>query len=146
MPNWAGWIVVAVICAIAEMLTPTFFIAWFAVGALAASLSSAVGLSLGWQVVVFAVVSLALVLSTKRLSSRWFRGEREQKTNVYALTGASGVVTKAIPEGGTGQVRVGPETWSATAEDRASVPAGVSVVVVRVEGVHLVVRASDTVR
>ncbi|MGE5579080.1 MAG: NfeD family protein [Bacillota bacterium] len=144
MPHWAGWILVAVACAIAEMLTPQFFIAWFGIGALFAALLAGLGAGLGWQIACFLVVSLGLVLSTKRLSSKWFRVDREQRTNIHALVGATGVVTKAIPAGGTGQVRARNEVWTATALDCASIPVGVTVTVVRVEGVHLVVQASDT--
>jgi len=146
VPHWAGWIVVAVACGIVEMLTPEFFIIWFGVGAVVAALIAAMGAGTGWQIGAFIAVSLALVLSTKRLSSKWFRVDREQRTNVYALEGASGVVTQAIPAGGRGQVRARNETWTATAEDGGSIPAGVTVTVVRVEGVHLVVRASDSLR
>ena len=41
MPEWAGWVIVAVVCGIVEMLTPQFFIAWFGVGAIVAALFSA---------------------------------------------------------------------------------------------------------
>lgn len=144
MPHWAGWILVAVACAIAEMLTPQFFIAWFGVGALAAALLAGLGAGIGWQIACFLAVSLVLVLSTRRLSSKWFRVDRVQQTNIDALAGATGVVIKEIPAGGTGQVKARNEVWTATALDCASIPAGATVTVVRVEGVHLVVQASDT--
>ena len=144
MPHWAGWIIVAVICAIAEMLTPSFFMAWFGVGAVFAALLAATGLGPAWQMSGFIAVSLALVLSTKRLTSKWFKADREARTNVYALEGASGLVTREIPENGTGQVRVGHEIWTATSYGGGKVPAGVTVTVVKVDGVHLVVRAADS--
>ncbi len=143
MPHWAGWIVVAIVCGIAEMLTPTFFIAWFGVGALFAAVLSLARLGPAWQIAGFVAVSTYLVLSTKRLSSKWFRVDREARTNVYALEGASGLVTQAIPEHGTGQVRVGHEVWTAASDDGRKVPAGVTVAVVKVDGVHLVVRTPE---
>ena len=143
MPIWAGWVVVAAICAIVEMATPTFFISWFGVGALVAAVLSLVGLGPAWQVLAFLVVSTALVLSTKRLSSRWFGSDREPRTNVDALIGKAGLVTQTVPENGTGQVRVGGEVWTATSDGGGKIPAGVTVTVVGVVGVHLVVRASE---
>lgn len=143
MPHWAGWVVVAVICAIAEMATPTFFIVWFGVGALAAAAADLIGLGLAWQIVAFVVVSTALVLSTKKLSARWLKKDRDSKTNVDALAGKPGVVIQAIPERGTGQVRVEGEVWTATSEGGEKIPAGVTIRVVTVTGVHLVVRAPD---
>lgn len=144
MPHWALWIAVAVICGVIEMLTPQFFIAWFGIGALSAALLASLGASGAWQVSAFIVVSLVLVLSTKRLSSRWFRADREQKTNVDALLGQEGLVTKPILQNGTGQVKTRNEIWTALSADNGPIPAGVTVKVVRVEGVHLVVSVLDT--
>lgn len=144
MRHWALWIVIAVICGVIEMLTPQFFIAWFGVGALCAALLASLGAGGSWQVSAFIVVSLVLVLSTKRLSAKWFRAEREQKTNVDALLGQEGLVTTPIPQNGTGQVKTRNEIWTAVSADNCPIPAGVTVKVVRVEGVHLVVSASDT--
>lgn len=140
MPHWAGWITVAMICGIAEMLTPAFFIAWFGVGALVAAGLSLLHVAVPWQVAGFVTVSLVLVLSTKRFAARWMRSSRPQDTNVYALQGKSGLVVQAIPDRGTGQVRVDGELWTAVSEDSGRVPAGVLVTVVKVDGVHLLVK------
>jgi len=135
---------VAVVCGIIEMLTPEFFIAWFGIGAICAAVIAGAGAGPFWQISVFLAVSLTLILSTKKLASRWYRSDKEHKTNVEALVGALGFVTQVIPEGGSGQVKVGPEIWTATSVEPCGVPKGARVKVVRVEGVHLVVGASDT--
>lgn len=143
MPNWVGWIVVAVVCFIAEMITPSFFIAWFGVGAVVAAFLALFGMSFGWQIGMFIVVGVVLVVFTKKMSVKWFRPEKMRKTNVEAAVGSRGSVMQAIPEGGFGQVRVGTETWMAAADDGLPIPFGAVVTVVRVDGVHLVVNASD---
>lgn len=143
MPQWAGWAAVAVVCGIAEMLTPSFFIGWFGVGAVVAAALSAFGAGPAWQVSSFVVASIALVLSTKRLAGRWTKRSQQAKTNVYALEGKSAQVTVEIPEHGAGQVRVDREVWTATSEDGRRIPAGVTVKVVKVDGVHLVVTAGE---
>lgn len=68
MEAWVFWLVLGVILMVAEILTPTFFIFWFGVGALAASLVS-LYLGVYIQIIVFAVVSIVLVL----LPGDWFR-------------------------------------------------------------------------
>ena len=140
MPHWAGWLTVAMVCGLVEMLTPTFFMVWFGVGALAAAGLSLLHAAIPWQVAGFVAVSLVLVLSTKRFAARWTRSSRQQATNIYALEGKPGLVVQAIPDRGTGQVRVDGEVWTAVCEDGGRVPAGVTVTVVKVDGVHLVVR------
>ena len=143
MPHWAGWVIVAMACGLAEMLTPTFFIAWFGVGALVAAVLSLLHLSAAWQVAAFVVVSVVLVVSTKRLTAGWLQSGRQERTNVYALEGKSALVVQAIPDKGTGQVRVDGEIWTAVSHDGSRVPAGVTVAVVKVDGVHLVVRPPE---
>ncbi len=116
---------------------------WFGGGALVAATVAKLGLSMEWQFGSFLAVSMALVLSTKRLIF-WFQGRRhELKTNVQALYGKEALVTAAIPENGSGQAKVGGDSWSARSVDNRPIPQGVTVQVVKVEGVHLIVRTLE---
>ncbi|MGI6632470.1 MAG: NfeD family protein [Bacillota bacterium] len=141
--HWAGWVIVAVVCAVLEMATPSFFIGWFGVGALAGALMSLLRVGMTGQIVAFLVVSVGLVISTKRISSSWHRKESGAKTNVDAVIGKSATVIKEIPAKGMGQVKVNGEVWTAAAQDESRIPAGVTVEVVEVEGVHLVVKSPE---
>lgn len=143
MRYWVGWMIVAVICAIAEMATPTFFISWFGVGALAAAILSIIGAGFGWQFAGFLAVSLILVFSTKKITGGWLKHDVGVKTNAAAVVGKEGLVVRDIPADGAGQVKVDGETWTAVSQGGAAVPAGVKVTVVDVTGVHLVVSARD---
>ena len=51
--HWAGWVIVAVVCAVLEMATPSFFIGWFGVGALAGALMSLLRVGMTGQIVAF---------------------------------------------------------------------------------------------
>lgn len=142
MYQWAGWLVVAIVCAIAEIFTETFFIILFSVGALVAAALSWLGLKAGYQFAAFILVSLGLVFSTKRVAASWFRKGSELKTNVYALEGKR-VVVQAIPPNEAGKVKVKGEVWSARSLCETLIPLGVTVRVLRVEGVHLVVEGPE---
>ncbi|MGI6666087.1 MAG: NfeD family protein [Bacillota bacterium] len=141
--HWGGWVVVAVVCAVLEIVTPSFFIGWFGVGAIAGAVLSILRVGLTGQVVAFLVVSVGLVLSTRRIASRWTLKDAHTKTNIDAMVGKTAVVTEAIPAKDRGLVKVGGEVWSAESADGTAIPLGVSVEVIRVDGVHLVVKAPE---
>ncbi|HHY12109.1 MAG TPA: NfeD family protein [Firmicutes bacterium] len=141
MPGWAVWIVVAVACVVIEIFTPSFFILWFGVGALVASLAAGLGAGITWQFTVFIATSAALIPSTKRISSQWLSRRKETKTNIYGIVGRTGYVTKDIGESCPGQVRVNGEVWTACSSSETKIASGTKVEVLEVKGVHLVVKA-----
>jgi membrane protein implicated in regulation of membrane protease activity len=63
----------------------------------------------------------------------------DKDTNVYALKGKTGNVTKAIPEHGRGYVKVGGEEWSAVEKSDKAIEANVKVTVIDIDGNKLVV-------
>ncbi|HHY45631.1 MAG TPA: NfeD family protein [Firmicutes bacterium] len=141
--HWGGWVAVAIVCAVLEIVTPSFFIGWFGVGAIAGALMSVLRVGPVGQALVFLAVSIGLVLSTRRFASKWTRQDALTKTNIDAIVGKTGVVTKEIPANDRGQVKVGGEVWSAESVDGRAIPQGVSVEVLRVDGVRLVVKAPE---
>jgi membrane protein implicated in regulation of membrane protease activity len=140
--HWIGWTIVAIVCVVAEIFTEGFFIMWFGIGAAASAVAAFLGASVPWQFVFFIGVSAALVVSTKKLTSPVFK-RAELKTNVNALPGTMALVTQPIPEQGSGQVKVNGEIWTARSNDGRRIPAGVTVKILRVAGVHVVVESPE---
>jgi membrane protein implicated in regulation of membrane protease activity len=86
-------------------------------------------------------VSLTGLALTRRIATRAFRGP-VVKTNVHALVGRRGIVTKPISvDAGTGQIRIGGDYWTARPyfDDTPEIPEGARVEVMGVEGVTAVV-------
>ena len=78
---------------------------------------------------------------TRRIATRAMQGP-VVKTNVHALAGRKGVVTKAVStDGPTGQVRIGGNYWSARPyfDDAPAIPEGARVEVLKIEGVTAIV-------
>lgn len=144
MLAWQLWLVLAVVLGIVEIVTSGFFVLWFALGAVASALAAALGADLIPQFVVFVVVSAVLVVFTRPLVQRLVERRRPAyRTNVSALEGRVGtVVSEVRPLEVTGLVKVGGEVWTAVT-DGGSIPAGVTVVVDRVDGVKLYVRPAE---
>lgn len=137
------WVALAAILIIGEMLTAGFFLLPFGLGAAVAGALNYFGLALGWQWAVFLAVSAVLLLSLRRFSDR-VTHEPPEKMGVDRLIGKQGVVVEAVEPGdGSGRVRIEREEWRADAIGDDVIAVGKRVVIERIEGTHLVVRAVE---
>ena len=118
MSAWLIWLIIGIVLLIAEMTTFTFYLLWLGLGALAAALVAALVPDM-WllHIIVAAVVALGLTYFTKPLTRR-LHGKKGFKDAVDQLVWKQGEVTETIEPGGLGIVRIGTETWSATADER----------------------------
>ena len=140
IPGWQLWLAVAVIAGGLEIALPGFVTLWFAVGALAASLGSALGLGLEVQLALFSGVSVALFAASRTLFKRAFmRNASHMKTGVEAMVGQEAVVAESLVEGLGGTVSINGELWSARSLG-GPLPQGERVIVEQVEGLKLWVR------
>ena len=130
-----------VVFLIVEAGTVALVSIWFALGALAALVSCALGAEMWLQIMVFLVVSLVLLaLLWKRVRSKL----TTTKTNVDSVIGAEGYVTEAIDNlSYTGRVKLGGITWAARSTSGAGIPVGTLVKVERIEGVKVFVSPAE---
>lgn len=139
MSAWLTWAILGLALIGFEMITPSFFIIWFGIGALAAALTAVLGFSLVVQLLVFLLCTVTLLSFTRKFAAK-VKGT-ETRTGYAAVIGKTAVVTKRISaETGTGLVKVLGEEWSALAETDRNLRPGEKVEVVGVTGVRLVVR------
>lgn len=134
------WLLAAAACLVAEIVTVGLVGIWFAGGALAAALVSVITDLLLVQVVVFIVVSVALLMVTRPLAKKHLN-EKIKETNLDALIGRELVVLETIdPETGKGKVKINDVEWRAYPEDGESIfEEGEKVVVREISGVKLIV-------
>jgi len=143
---WLVWLLVGVGLLLVEAVTLAFVAVYFGVAALIAALVAGLGAPTWLQVVLFCAVSLLGLVATRRIATRALGGGQAVRTNVHALVGRRGVVTKAIVADETvGQIRVGGDYWSAKAyfDDAPVIPEGARVEIMKVEGVTAVVMPLD---
>lgn len=133
------WLVALVALAVLEGVTVTLVSLWFALGALAALITSFFVENIWIQFAVFLAVSLVTLLVIRPLTRRYV-APKQVATNADRAVGAQGVVTQAIDnQAAQGQVTVDGAVWTARAEPEASIPEGTLVRVLRIEGVKLIV-------
>jgi membrane protein implicated in regulation of membrane protease activity len=136
MDAWVLWLVAAAIFGVGEILTLGFFLAPFALGALAAALIAAAGAGTIVSWVVFLVVSVVLLAALRPVARSHRRQPPQLRTGTAALVGRSGMVVERIAnDEGVGTVRIDGEMWTARAYDEDEIiEAGKRVQVIEIRG------------
>src|SRR5262245_60350631 len=97
--TWIVWLIIAATFAAAEIFTSGFVLLWFGVGALAASLLALLGVeSLAAQLIVFLLVSIALVIASRTIFERIFNrgaGGEGLRSGVETMIGQCGEVVQS---------------------------------------------------
>ncbi|MBQ8064288.1 MAG: NfeD family protein [Prevotella sp.] len=126
---WQVWAIVAVLCLILELSSGDFFIICFSIGAVFAVIGAATGLSIYWQLAVFAVFSLLSIFFVRPVALRYLhKNEPNKPSNADALLGRTGRVTEAIKTGGNGYVQIDGDMWRAVSN--TDIPVGTTVRVI----------------
>ena len=135
------WLALVVVFILLEAISFGLTTVWFGGGAFSAALASFFTNVFVLQVLVFAVVTLILLIVTRPLALKKLN-TKTVKTNVNAIVGMTAVAESDISENGKGDVRVDGKLWTAVIDKGSSaVCKGDTVKVKAVEGVKLIVAA-----
>ena len=134
------WLTAVIVLLIVEAMVPGLVSIWFALGALAAMISSMLSAPLWLQVGWFFLVSIVSLALTRPIARKYVNG-RAVHTNADMAIGQDCVVTEEIDNvRGTGAVSVGGKIWTARlADPNGRAGKGAVLRVVRIEGVKLIV-------
>lgn len=134
------WLIVFIVLTAIEMATFQLVTIWFAVGAVAAFITSLFSTSLEIQLIVFLAVSMLLLILVRPIAGRFLQ-TKTVKTNVDSLIGDYATVTARIHnQEGFGKAVIRGQEWTAAAEkDDEIIEAGSCVVVTGIRGVKLIV-------
>ena len=138
------WLVAMVVFLIIEASTVAIVSAWFAAGSLAAMIVALCAGPLWLQILVFLLVSAALLGMLRPLTRKYFT-PKLIRTNVDSIIGSEGYVTSPIDTlSATGTVKLGAMEWTARSTDGSPIESGKRIRVDRVEGVKVFVTAVET--
>lgn len=137
------WLIAGILLCVFEILTVDFSLLCFGIGCLAAAVMAYLGQSFSTQLALFSVVSVAALLLVRPALLRFLYRGNEAKTNVDRLTGMTGRVVEAIvPDTDSGRIMLEGEDWRAESVDKQNHDVGEKVVVIRVDGTRVLVRAA----
>ncbi|MFE6848455.1 NfeD family protein [Streptomyces sp. NPDC057686] len=136
---WLWWLIGAVGLGIPLVLTAMPEFGMFAVGALAAAVTAAFGGGVVAQVLVFVIVSVALVAVVRSIANHHREQRPQHRTGIDALKGRSALVLERV-DGSGGRIKLAGEVWSArTLDADSSFEPGQQVDVVEIDGATAVV-------
>lgn len=135
-----AWLVILAVLLIIEIATLGLTTIWFATGALIAFFMSLAQVNLYFEIIVFLVVSIIMLLFTRPVAVKYFNSKRI-KTNYESIIGSVARVTQTINNfNATGVVVVAGVEWTArAANDDYIINSGTRVIVKEVSGVKLIV-------
>ena len=133
------WLFAMIALVMAEAATVGLTFLWFAVGALGALVTAALGADLWIQIVVFLVLSALALALVRPLAAKVLLPKKEA-TNADRILGTTAVVTREISNLlGQGEVKIAGQPWTARSQDDSVIPEGTRVKVLRIEGVKVFV-------
>ncbi|NJQ02071.1 NfeD family protein [Streptomyces zingiberis] len=137
---WVWWLIAAVGLGIPLVMTAMPEFGMFSVGAVAAAVTQAFfGGGVVAQVLVFTVVSVALIAVVRPLAARSRAQNPRLASGVEALTGRQALVLERVDSQG-GRIKLAGEVWSARSFDADQVyEKGRQVDVVEIDGATAVV-------
>jgi membrane protein implicated in regulation of membrane protease activity len=114
---WVLWLIAAVVLAVGELATTSFFLAPFAGGAAVAAILAAMGAGATVEWAAFLVVSIILLAALRPLARAHQRG-RAIRTGTQRLIGQTATVVERIANAeGVGCVKLDGEIWTARSYD-----------------------------
>ena len=134
MDAWIWWLIIALAFAVGEIVTLGFFLGPFAIGALAATVFSAVGAGFVVSGLVFLAVSTACLVALRPVVRRHLKTPAHLRTNTAALVGRTATVLEPV-SADAGSVKLEGEVWSARPyDDDERIEAGARVHVIEIRG------------
>lgn len=140
------WFIFAALFIIGEIFTAGFFLACFGIGAILSGVLAMLGMNAVWQWACFVVVSGILFAVSRRFAEKF---SKKQPPGIGAdrFIGKEGIVLEEINNiKNTGSVRIDKEIWRADSETAEVIKEGDRIIVVRLDGTHVVVKTKKEVK
>lgn len=130
------WILIAIIFFILELITTTFFLMWFGVGAIVAIILNLLGFDNNIQIIAFLIVSIVFILSSRKFAKQVTK-PASRKPNQERVIGKIAIVDSKFSNSMEGVVKVNGEEWTAYLGEDIEV--GDKVRIVGIESIKLIV-------
>lgn len=135
------WIILFLVLLFIELATVNLVSIWFAIGSLAAFITSFFTDSALIQLLVFVIVSIVALFVTAPIVEKVRKKGKVVPTNLDRVIGKQAEVVKEIKPNHYGEVQIFGTTWTATSEDTFKV--GDKVIVDKIDGVKLIVKREE---
>lgn len=133
------WIIIFATTIILELLSVDLICIWFSIGSIVAFILDALNVGFGVQVIVFLILSCALLFTV----GKWARDSLRSKnaTNVDALVGQEIIILKDTSRKMIGEGKINGIIWSTICVDDETIKEGSEAVIVEINGNKLYVKS-----
>lgn len=137
---WFVWALICLLALILELLSGTFYLMCFSIGAASSILVSIFPTPFWVQVLAFAVASALCVFCVRPFAVCYLHPSHANRTsNAEALIGRDGIVIEPITAENPGYVKVDGDEWRAVAADGRGVAKGALVRIVGMDSIIVTV-------
>lgn len=136
------WLGIIVLSLVIEFSTMEMASIWFAIGGFFSLILAAFSVDLTYQLIVFIVVSLLLLISVRKWALKLLTNN-DDKTNLQLLVGEEFELITAINNGVGGTVKVNGVVWSVICNNAKNLKTGAKVKVLEIKGNKLVVEKGE---
>lgn len=142
------WLFVAIVFAIAEVMTVALFALFIAIGAVGAAVVALLGFNILVQAIVLGVLGVTgIFIARPYLVERLHLGRPSLRSGADSMVGQRAVLTEPIGgEDKPGHVKIAGELWPALTEDGSALPATTPVIVTALRSTTLIVRAVSSIQ
>ena len=133
------WIIILVVTILLELMTSDLICIWFSVGALAALIMEAFNAKFYAEIIIFLVVSLALIFTVGKYARKLLKGK--EATNVDALIGQDIIILKDTSFRELGEGKINGIIWSTIALNDEEIKAGEYAVIRKISGNKLFIES-----
>ena len=134
------WLGILVLCIIIEGITMSLTTIWAGIAAVPFIFISKTPLPFRWQLLIFVLLTVALIVFTRPFAVKKLKIGKENNTNVNALEGQEVLVVQKITKFNNGYVKAkNGVVWTAESEDSTDIQKDAVCIVKKVSGNTLVV-------
>lgn len=133
-----AWIVIIISAIVIEVSTVALTSVWFALGGIVSLILAIFDVGFLWQMLSFIGISTIALIATRPIAKK-MNTKDVIYTNADKIIQMVGVVTKEIPAGEIGEIRVNSELWRAKSLETETINIGEKVIVNNLDGNKVIV-------
>jgi len=134
------WLGVSVLSLIIEFITFDLVSIWFFPAGIIALILNACNVQLSIQIIVFFVISIALILSLRKITLKYLNKNDNTKTNAEGEIGKKFKLLTDITEDSFGTIKINGVIWNVTTEDNAIIKKDSMVEIIKLNGNKYIVK------
>ena len=137
------WVAIIVTSVIIELVTMEMVSLWTAIGGVCSLILAACDVREEFQLVVFFVISIALLLSLRKLALKYLFKNNNQKVGTERVIGTKTRLLSEITSDVAGTIKINGVIWSATTDNGAPLAENTIVEIVELRGNKFIVKGEN---